>query len=178
MIRESFDDFTILRLGTLFGMSDRMRFDLVVNLFTARACSGEELIVYGGKQRRPLLHVGDAARAISFVLSKEIGGTYNVAYDNYTISEIARLVQKSIPCTISENEAIVDQRDYRVSCEKIHKIGFKAKYSLEYGIKEIKQAFDAGIIKNYRDPVYSNHAKLFSDKRTQAKVYTQGAIPK
>ena len=177
-IRESFDDFTILRFGTLFGMSDRMRFDLVVNLFTARACSGEALIVYGGKQQRPLLHVGDAARAISFVLSKEITGTYNVAYDNYVISEIARRVKKIIPCTISEDESVTDPRDYRVSYEKIRKVGFNAKYSLDYGIKEIKRAFDTGIIKNYRDPVYSNHAKLFTDKRTQAKVYTQGAIPK
>jgi len=177
-IREAFDDFTILRFGTLFGMSDRMRFDLVVNLFTARACSGEELIVYGGKQQRPLLHVGDAARAISFVLSKEICGTYNVAHDNCTISEIAKHVQRNISCTISENDSVKDQRDYRVSCEKIHKVGFKTKYSLDYGIKEIKRAFDNGIIKNYREPVYSNHAKLFTDKRTQAKVYTQGAIPR
>ncbi|MGH9921966.1 MAG: NAD-dependent epimerase/dehydratase family protein [Nitrososphaerales archaeon] len=177
-IRGAFDDFTILRFGTLFGMSDRMRFDLVVNLFTARAYAGEDLIVYGGQQQRPLLHVADAARAISFVLSKELIGTYNVAYDNYVISEIAKQVRKIIPCNITENESVTDPRDYRVSCEKIRKAGFNIKYSLEYGIKEIKRAFDTGIVKNYRNAIYSNHAKLFTDKRTQAKVYTQGAIPK
>lgn len=178
-IREAFDDFTILRLGTLFGLSDRMRFDLVVNLFTAKACAGEALTLFGGQQERPLLHVADAARAISFVLSKNVYGTYNLAQGNYRIIDIAEKVQRLIPCTITgSDDGVVDERNYRISCDKIQKTGFKTKHAVEYGISEIIQAFDKGIIKDYRAPVYSNHAKLFTDKKAQAKVYTQGAIPK
>ena len=175
-IRQVFDDFTILRFGTLFGLSRRMRFDLVVNLFTAKAYAGEELIVYGGNQKRPLLHVSDAARSICHVLFNEKYGTYNVTHGNYTINEVAEHTNRIIPCKISLSNSILDERDYKVSSDKIRRSGFEPKRDLEYGIHEMKRAFDRGMVDNYRNPVYSNHANLFTDERTQNIVYTQGIV--
>lgn len=175
-IRQVFDDFTILRFGTLFGLSRRMRFDLVVNLFTAKAYAGEDVVVYGGNQKRPLLHVSDAARSICHVLFNEIYGTYNVAHGNYTINEVAEHTNRIIPCKISLSNSILDERDYKVSSDKIRRSGFESKRGLEYGIHEMKRAFDRGMVDDYRNPVYSNHANLFSDERTQNIVYTQGIV--
>ncbi|MFC1710690.1 NAD-dependent epimerase/dehydratase family protein [Nanoarchaeota archaeon] len=176
LIKDIFPDHTILRFGTLFGLSDRMRFDLVLNLFTAKAHNAEELTLYGGQQKRPLLHVKDAARAISHVLNHEIYGVYNVAHDNYSIEEISNKVKELIPCNVVHDEKAVDLRDYRISTEKVKRTGFNTGYSLEDGIHEIIQALRSGLIIDYKDPIYSNHAMLLNDKEAQRKAFTQGAI--
>jgi nucleoside-diphosphate-sugar epimerase len=176
LIKSVFPDYTILRFGTLFGLSDRMRFDLVLNLFTAKACSGEDLTLYGGDQKRPILHVKDAASAISHVLKNEIYGVYNVAHQNYSIKEIANKVKELIPCNIISDDKHKDLRDYRISTEKIMRTGFETSYSIEEGINEIREAFETGLINNYKNPVYSNHGALLSSKEAQAKAFLQGAI--
>ena len=84
---------TILRFGTLFGLSPRMRFDLVINLFIAKALKEKKITVYGGNQFRPFLHVEDAADSIIFALEKDLTGTYNVVSQNFTIMDAAKKIK-------------------------------------------------------------------------------------
>jgi len=165
---------TIMRFGTLFGLSPRMRFDLVVNLFIAQALSGEKLVVEGGDQYRPFLHVSDAANSLIFALEKNMTGTYNVVNENMTIMEVAERIKNLTDCTIEVSEKIVDKRDYNVSSEKINRFGFTASNNLEFAFEEIKNAFEQGIIKNYNDSKYNNYKFLFGSKKMQEKVFIQG----
>ena len=165
---------TILRFGTLFGLSPRMRFDLVINLFIAQALSGEKLIVQGGNQFRPFLHVSDAADSLIFSLEKNLTGTYNVNTENMTIMEVAEKIKKLTSCEIEVSEENVDKRDYKVSSEKIYLVGFKPTKSLEFAFDEIKKAFDDGILQDYKNPVYNNYKFLFESKEMQEKVFVRG----
>jgi nucleoside-diphosphate-sugar epimerase len=167
---------TVVRFGTLFGMSPRMRFDLAINLFMAKALSKEKITVFGGNQHRPFLHVADAADALAFVLEKNLDGIYNVISENFTIMEAAERISKLTGAEIEVSNAIVDKRDYVVSAEKIRQFGFSPSRNVEHAVQEAKEAFAAGTIRNYKEPRYSNYESLFSSKEIQAKVYTQGPI--
>lgn len=158
----------IVRFGTLFGVGDmhsRIRLDLVVNSWTVKAALGEPLRVFGGGQWRPLLHVKDAAGAIAYAISKNISGLYNVSYRNFLMKDVAEEIQKAVPKEVRMeylNVKFGDVRNYRVSTEKFEKHGFRPRYTLRDGIKEVYQLITEGRIKNLLDPVYSNEAFLRS----------------
>lgn len=165
---------TIFRFGTLFGLSPRMRFDLVINLFTAQAIKERKIIVHGGNQYRPFLHVQDAAEGLIFALEKNLTGVYNVVSENLTIMEVAQRISKLSGCKIeisSENE---DKRNYRVSGAKIKQMGFKPSRTIDAAYKEIKDAIIGGRIKDYNDSKYNNYKTLFSSKEMQEKVFILG----
>jgi nucleoside-diphosphate-sugar epimerase len=154
---------TILRFSTIFGLSPRPRFDLVVNLLTAKAMKDGVVTIFNGEQWRPFLHVGDAAESIIRVLEappEVVGGqTYNVGDDrlNHTLSELARRILDIFPNTRVEYVHNSDRRNYRVSFRKIkEELGFFCSKTLEDGIKELKVAFDNGLIADYHLPLYSN----------------------
>lgn len=155
------DNYLIFRLGTLYGTSDqhsRPRLDLVVNKLTHKATSKEPLMVYGGGQWRPLLHVKDVSRAILSALENNIKGLFNLSDRNYRICDIAEEIQKIIPrATVNYgNIKFEDLRNYKVSAEKFKSFGWQAKYSLEYGIKEVHQAIKDVRIKDPNHKIYSN----------------------
>lgn len=174
-ILQAYDYPTILRLGTLFGASYRMRFDLAINLFIARAMNKEKLTVFGGNQWRPFLHVDDAAEAFSFVVDKQMEGIYNVIWKNLAIKTAAQNISKLIPSKIEFSKDIVDKRDYRVSGSKFEKFGFRAKKDIKYAVKEFKNKIK-NEVKNYKLEKYSNYKSFFHSKILQKKVYTQGSI--
>ena len=174
-ILQSYDYPTILRLGTLFGASYRMRFDLAINLFIAQALNKEKITVFGGNQWRPFLHVDDAAEAFSFVIDKQMEGIYNVIWKNLTITQMAKDVQKLIPSKIKISKDIVDKRDYRVTGKKLEQFGFKAKKDIKFSVKEFKTRISQDV-KNYKHDKYSNYKSFFNTKSIQRKVYTQGPI--
>jgi len=154
---------TILRFSTIFGLSPRPRFDLVVNLLTAKAMKDGVVTIFNGEQWRPFLHVADAAESIIRVLeapSEVVGGqTYNVGDDelNYTLRDLARKILDIFPETRVEYVNNSDRRNYRVSFQKIKdQLGFFCSKTLEDGIKELKVAFDNGLIMDYHLPLYSN----------------------
>jgi len=126
-ILQVYDYPTILRLGTLFGASHRMRFDLAINLFISQAMNKEKITVFGGTQWRPFLHVDDAAEAFSFAIKNKMEGIYNVIWKNLTINQMAKDVKKLVPTQIDLSKDIVDKRDYRVSGKKIRKIWLQSK---------------------------------------------------
>ena len=165
---------TILRFGTLFGFSPRMRFDLVINLFIAQALMERKIKVFGGKQHRPFLHVRDAADSLIFALEKDLTGTYNVSNQNYTIMEVAGKIKKLTDCEIEISHEEEDKRDYKVSAEKIRLVGFTPKENLESAFYEIKKAFSDNKISDYKDVKFSNYKFLFSSEEIKQKVFIQG----
>lgn len=137
---------TSLRQGTLFGQSPRMRFDLVVNIMTNSIFNEGKLIVVGGTQWRPLVHVEDSARAFIAVLEapkeKVSGKIFNVGSteQNYQMEDLGRKIKEAIPV---KSEMIVlkqsfDARSYKVSSEKMRKeLGFETKKTPMDGAQEI-----------------------------------------
>jgi len=159
----------ILRFATAYGLSPRIRFDLVVNLLIAKSLVDKEITVFGeGKQYRPFAHIKDISRAIIKVLEAPPdvvhGEVFNVGSDeqNLSIKELAEKIKQKIPDAqlkfISEKE---DDRSYRVSFEKIReKLSFRPKYTIENAVEEIKEVFMEGLIKDYRDKRYNNYRSL------------------
>lgn len=146
-------EITILRHGTIFGYSPRMRTDLIVNTMTRSALGqGVIKIIGGGKNWRPNVHVEDVAEAFINVLEsppeKVKGKVFNVGSNelNYTVEDVAKIVSKVIPeAKIEYAGPSIDPRSYKVNFNKIEKVlGFKAKRSIEDGIKEIIQKVGEG----------------------------------
>jgi nucleoside-diphosphate-sugar epimerase len=158
----------ILRFSTIFGLSGRTRFDLVVNLLTAKAHFEKKITVMGGDQWRPFLHVEDAARSIVSALTStnkavksqifNVGGNHL----NYTLMQAGEL----IAAKISDAELIdlgnnQDRRNYRVDFTKIHKmLRYRTKWTLEEGIDQVLRSLLSGKIKDYKEAQYSNEKYL------------------
>ena len=152
------DDFcvTFLRLATVFGLSNRMRFDLIVNIMSMYAITkGRILITGGGKQWRPLIHVQDVARAFNLIMESETKivnqNAFNIGSNNqnFQVATVGRIVQQTLPMPI-EVEVVpddVDKRNYNVSFDKVqNSLGFKTKYNIEFGVNEIFSAITSGLI--------------------------------
>jgi nucleoside-diphosphate-sugar epimerase len=155
---------TILRFGTLFGISPRLRFDLVVNVFIIQALFEGKITVNGGEQYRPFLHVEDAADSLIFALKKNLTGVYNVISKNIKIIEVAELISKLSGCEINITQENPDKRNYKVSADKIKSMGFDPKHTIEESFYNFKEKVDSGEIKNYKDAKYSNYKQLFESK--------------
>jgi nucleoside-diphosphate-sugar epimerase len=167
---------TILRLGTLFGLSPRMRFDLVVNLFVARAVFMRAIIVSNGSQWRPLIHVQDAARAFVAILEAPTEGVagemFNVGSlgQNVQIGELGRAVIRRIPGTRLETLESEDRRNYRVAFDKIQKrLGFQCWKTIDHGIQEIYEAIRAGLITDFTTAQFNNQIALRALVRAGAR---------
>lgn len=154
----------ILRLATVFGYSDRMRFDLVVNFLTAKAHFKRGFTIFGGDQWRPLVHVQDVAEAfVKAALSadeKVDRKVFNVgsSKNNLTIERVGNIVSRVIPEAIVEMEREVeDKRNYRVSFERLERdLGITCTRSVEDGVKEIVEHLGRGKIGNFEDDIYYN----------------------
>ena len=141
-----------LRLGTVFGASERMRLDLMVNTMTHRAVANGKITVMGGQAWRPHVHVRDVAQAFLIACEapneKVSGEIFNVGADqnNFTISETAVIVASQIPgVEIEYLDTVEDLRSYRVSFDKIkHVLGFTPRYRVEDGVLEVKELLENG----------------------------------
>jgi len=158
---------TILRLGTLFGLSARMRFDLVANLFVARAAAFGKITVLNGDQWRPFLHVQDAARAVIACLDAETsavsGEIFNVGSSamNLRIEELGAAIARVVPNTEIVRIENADRRNYRVSFEKIERIlNFRCERTLESGIEEIYKAIRSGLIADFTTDQFNNQTAM------------------
>jgi nucleoside-diphosphate-sugar epimerase len=158
---------TILRFATVFGLSYRPRFDLVVNLLTAKAKQEGVITIYNGQQWRPFIHVRDLGEAILRVLDTPArlvsGEIFNVGDKrlNYTLSQVAEAIRGLFPNVRVENVENSDRRNYRVNFDKLFiRTGFRARYTLRDGIEELAKAFDEGLITDYSDLRYHNQRYL------------------
>lgn len=159
-------DYTAFRMGTLFGASYRMRFDIVVNRMTADAVQFGKVTVQGGEQWRPVLHVLDAARSyMKAVDDKHVNGVINLAYDNYTLSRIGELVYCEFDnVELKEDYTYNDMRNYKVDLSKMKGLGLKPDRSVSFGVREIRR----WIIGNNADPYdyRFNNAEFLKRKLT------------
>ena len=177
-LMESKIDTKILRFSTIFGPAERLRFDLVVNLFIAQAYYDKKITVFGGDQERPFLHVKDASNSIMNFLNYKITNTqdvYNVGCDelNGTINEIAQLIEKNITgSSISLSSENVDARNYAVSFKKYKNLFPDEKFlTVLESINQFNELFKQKEVK-FRDNVYSNllTTKTFiSDNKNELK---------
>ena len=146
---------TFLRLATVYGLSLRMRFDLIVNIMTMHAYKSNSIIVLGGgKQWRPLIHIKDVATAfiktLEALTNKINGEAFNVGSNdqNYQVIRVANIIKsrlKNVNVIIAPDDP--DKRSYHVSFDKINNIlGFKTEYNLELGIDQIHNALLNGEI--------------------------------
>jgi nucleoside-diphosphate-sugar epimerase len=154
---------TILRFATVYGLSGRPRFDLVVNLLAARAVQDEEVGIIGGQQWRPLVHVRDVAEAIVLTLQAPLPGVrgqiFNVGCNeqNYQIADLGAIIKEMVPTARVVTLPTEDNRNYRVRFDKLcNVLNFQPQYTVRDGIQEIMDAFATGRIADYRDPRYSN----------------------
>ena len=147
------------RLATVFGMSPRMRIDLLVNDFTYRAVKDKFVVVFEGHFKRNFIHIRDVARAFIHAINNFDGikdEAYNVGLPEENISklELCSKIKEQVPDFVYLEAPVgedPDKRDYVISNEKILKTGFKTLYSLEMGINELIKGYR--IITNSR---YSN----------------------
>ncbi|NOZ28629.1 MAG: NAD(P)-dependent oxidoreductase [Chloroflexi bacterium] len=154
----------ILRLATVFGLSPRMRFDLLVNEFTRDALLHRKLVVYGEQFWRPYVHVQDVAEAIVTVLASPTsliaGQVFNVGSDseNYQKRQLVELVLQQIPGTQVETVPKGDDpRSYRVSFAKIARIlGFRPRWRVPDGIAQVKRALEQGVFDDPFSTRYRN----------------------
>lgn len=137
------------RLATVFGMSSRMRMDLLVNDFTFRAFSDRFIILFEEHFRRNYIHVRDVTKAFLFGIrhyDKMKGQAFNVGLSsaNLTKRQLCEKIKEQVPeffiysAPIGEDP---DKRDYLVCNEKIEKLGWKPDHSLESGIKELLKGY-------------------------------------
>jgi nucleoside-diphosphate-sugar epimerase len=155
-----------LRNATVFGLSPRMRFDLIVNLMTLHAVEKSRILIMGGgAQWRPLVHVRDVVAAFLLAIEapaeKVSGQIFNVGAENYQVRSVAYIVRECLPFLVNIEIAPddPDRRNYNVSFDKIRStLGFAATRSVADGVAEIYTALKVGVISA---PVQTNTAQRY-----------------
>lgn len=148
-----------LRLATVFGMSPRMRLDLLVNHFVYAAVTDGYIVIFEKDFKRNYVHIRDVADCFIFAMEhadKMIGHSYNVGLDaaNLSKEELALKVKEYVPnfyLHFSEVGSDPDKRNYIVSNQRLREAGFEATRSLDEGIKELLKGYrmlGRGLFKN------------------------------
>jgi nucleoside-diphosphate-sugar epimerase len=147
------------RLATVFGMSPRMRIDLLVNDFVYRAVNDKALVIFQGHFKRNFVHVRDVADAFVFGIENfdtMKGQPFNLGLNNANLSklELCEEIKKEIPNFVFIEAPIgedIDKRDYIVSNDRLKSAGFEASYSLQTGIRELIKGYSI-----YNNRIYGN----------------------
>lgn len=161
----------ILRPATVCGYAPRMRFDLTVNILTAHAVLKKEITVFGGKQKRPNLHMRDMVRAYVTLLEapaeKVNGQTFNIGGENMEVGLIAVKVQKVVHemmgflPSVTQTES-TDKRSYHVNSDKIANVlGYVPQHTVEDAVRDLCVKFQSGQYENaLTNPIYTNVKQL------------------
>jgi nucleoside-diphosphate-sugar epimerase len=155
---------TRLRFATIYGISGRTRFDLVINLLCAKAVREGVITVFGADQWRPFVHVDDIARAIVIALQAPVeqvaGEAFNVGSDgqNMTLGEAAELIKQQVPTAeIISDDTTADRRNYRVEFSKIRsRLGFEPVWTPQRGIAQVVALVHSNGVGHHSLPIYSN----------------------
>jgi nucleoside-diphosphate-sugar epimerase len=145
-----------LRLATVFGVSPRMRLDLLVNDFVYKSVVDGYLVLFEAHFKRNYIHVQDIARTFQFIIEnydKCKGQAFNVGLSTANLSklELAEKIKSHIPSLVIKQDDFkedFDKRNYIVSNEKLEALGWKPIYDLDYGIKQLISAYKIVINKN------------------------------
>ena len=152
----------VLRLATVFGLSPRMRLDLLVNDFVYRAVTDKLLVLFQSSFKRNYIHVRDIANTFLFVIEnydKCVGEPFNVGLSMANLSklELAQCIKQYIPELVIIEEEFTedfDKRNYIVSNEKLESLGWSPKFTLDDGIKELIKGYQ--LITTFRDKEFTN----------------------
>lgn len=136
---------TAFRFATAFGLAPRLRLDLLVNDLTYKAYKEGYAVIYESHFLRTFIHVKDIARVFLFAIQNQdnmMNNVYNVGSDkmNYSKKEVCELIKQELPKTYFNYADVgedADKRNYKVSYDKIRKLGFDTKISVTDGIKEV-----------------------------------------
>ena len=148
----------VLRLATVFGVSPRMRQDLLVNDFVYKSVVDGYLVLFEAHFKRNYIHVLDIARTFDFMINnyeKCKGQVFNVGLSTANLSklELAEKIKEYIPNLVIKQEEFredFDKRNYIVSNEKIENQGWRPLYDLDYGIKQLIEAYPIVVSHNNR----------------------------
>jgi nucleoside-diphosphate-sugar epimerase len=138
----------IIRPATVCGLSPRMRFDVSVNMLTLQALKNKKIKIFGGNQTRPNIHIKDMIRVYEhFLETDQQPGIYNAGFENISILDLGKKIQKVIGCDIEVTESN-DPRSYRQCSDKLLSSGFKQLYTIDDAIIEIAKGFKDGHVKD------------------------------
>jgi nucleoside-diphosphate-sugar epimerase len=163
-------DFTTvtIRPATVCGYSPRQRLDVVVNILTNLAFHKREITVFGGKQLRPNIHIGDMVDSYIALLNAPneliAGEIFNAGDENQSVLDLAETVKR----VVGEDVKLVatptnDNRSYHISSKKItEKLGWKPKHSIQNAVEDLKKAFEEGLL-----PDSLHNERYFNIKRMQ-----------
>jgi len=181
LLRQQAEDFTtvIIRPATVCGYSPRMRFDLTVNILTNHAVNRRVITVFGGRQKRPSIHIDDLAelyvRLLEYPAAALAAQTFNAGYENHTVAELAEMVRKVVEQEFPEKRPIRlvttpsdDQRSYHVSSTKIARhLGWTPQRSVEDAIRDLCEAFRTS---KFADSFADRYVNVKSVHRTLGKA--------
>lgn len=178
LIESSDENFspTIFRMATLFGYSPRMRFDLVVNILSAKGYFDKEIPIFGGEQYRPIVHVKDAAESFIKCLEAPIenvaGEIFNIGSNrlNYKILDLGEEINEIIhdASLKIETDNGLDERSYYVEFKKMNEVlNYEPRYSIPDGVKELLNEFRKGGFEDYKDIKYSNYKSLIETNNSK-----------
>src|SRR5207248_2051050 len=153
------DNSMSFRLATVFGVSPRMRTDLLVNDFVYRAVNDRAVVIFEGHFKRNYIHIRDVARVFIHGMdhfASMRGKAYNVGLDDANLSklELCAVIQKHLPKFVYMEAPIgedPDKRDYIVSNARVAGTGFKPEWTLDAGIQELMKTYTI-----LRNTIYSN----------------------
>jgi len=164
---------TIFRPATVCGYSPRLRLDLSVNILTNHAINNNKIMVFGGDQLRPNLHIQDYCDLVEMLIEEDKKNIeneiFNVGYQNLSINEISNIVKNVVEKEFEtknniqiEKTSSDDNRSYHINSDKIfEKLKFKPKYSIEHAVKELCNKFKNDLIKDsFEDDIYFNVKRL------------------
>lgn len=178
---------SVLRMGTLFGFSPRMRYDLVVNTFVKDAMQkGLVALHYGGEMWRPLADVRDAARAYVALAQADAatinGQIFNLVYRNFRISELALRVRKTlvecgVKCDIRPEYTYRGVRNYRVSGKKLQRsLDFDPTVSIEESVQTMIESIQRYKYTDFDNPRYYNIRWMQLLEEAQRTVAVTGSV--
>jgi len=136
-----------LRFATVFGISPKMRNDLMVNDFTYKAIHDRSIILFAGDTKRTFIHIKDAIDSYIFAMDnyeKMIGQIYNVGDNslNFSKKEIANCIMKHVKFDLIDSSlSDLDKRNFEISFDKINEVGFHTKYTLEDGVDDLVKLY-------------------------------------
>ena len=175
LIKHTSDSFegVIFRPATVCGYAPRLRLDLSVNILTNHAVCKNKILVFGGNQLRPNLHVMDYCDVVKLLLSspshKIKNQIFNVGQQNMSINDIASLVKEVVEEEFPDKKKITiekqpsnDNRSYHINSDKIFKVlGFRPKRNLDKAIRDLCNSFKKGLIpESFENDIYYNVQRL------------------
>lgn len=162
-------NYIIIRPATVCGYSPRMRYDLTVNALTFTALREKKIIIEGGKQIRPNIHIDDLTDLYIFLIkNKKIKNQiYNAGFENLSVEKIANVIKKKIKSKLIYKKKI-DRRSYRINSDKLLKSGFKPKKNINIAIEEL--------ISLYKKKKLRNYPNFFSVKWLKRQLYKNAQL--